>query len=341
MAGSGPDRWPADAREVAMPPVTFSLFLPTGDWAAAQRAARLAEEQGFAAVSLNDHFVSQAGGPETPQLECFTTLTAVAARTERVRLVPSVVAAAYRSPAMLAKIGATLDQVSGGRFTLGIGAGWNSAEYAAHGYPFPDARERIDRLAETIEVVKACWTQDDPCYEGRYFRVEHASSQPRPVQLPHPPIMVGGSSRRLLGVAARHADVVNLIPPTAHGKDFVKDPEATVRFDRADLRRRIELLGELAADAGRAGRIELGGFVLANLARDPNHPVFARLAKYLGFDDVAAARRSPVALLGTPAEVREELAERVEADGVTSFIVVATSPETQDLLAEEVLPAFA
>jgi len=316
------------------------LFLPTRDYAAAKAAALRAEAQGFWSVSLNDHFVSQDGGPQAPQLECLSLLTAIAAVTTRVRLVPAVVAAAYRTPAMLAKATATIDQISGGRFVLGIGAGWNVAEFSAHGYPFPDAAERLDRLAETIEVVKAMWTDDSPTFHGRFFDIDGASSQPRPVQQPHPPIMVGGSSRRLLEIAARHADIVNMIPPTAHGRDFIKDPAATVRFDRAELLRRITTLRQFADDADRdPASIEISGFALANLAADKDHPVFARLAQRLGFADLEAARRSPLVLVGTPDQAVQELADRA-GDGVGYFILVATSPETQQLLADEVLPAF-
>jgi probable F420-dependent oxidoreductase len=320
--------------------VKFGLFLPTRDYPSAKAAALQAEAQGFWSVSLNDHFVSQDGGPQAPQLECLSLLTAIAAVTTRVRLVPSVIAASYRTPAMLAKATATIDQISGGRFVLGIGAGWNVAEYTAHGYPFPDATERLERLEETIEVVKAMWTKDDAVFHGRFFDVEGASSQPRPAQQPHPPIMVGGSSTHLLSIAARHADIVNMIPPTAHGKDFIKDPDATVRFDRARLRQRITKLRHLVQDAGRdPDSIEVSGFALANLSGDPDHPVFARLAERLGFPDLDSARRSPLVLIGTPDQARQELADRA-GEGVNYFIVVATSAETQQLLADEVLPAF-
>ncbi|MFN0027056.1 MAG: TIGR03619 family F420-dependent LLM class oxidoreductase [Acidimicrobiales bacterium] len=325
-----------------MPDIKFGLFLPPHDYTAALAAAQKAEAQGFYSVSLNDHFVSQDGTADTPQLECFTLLTAIAAQTQRVKIAPSVVAASYRSPALLAKISATLDHVSGGRLIFGVGSGWNVAEYRAHGYEFPDAEERLERLEETLEIVKAMWTQDSPSYTGRYFHIDAASSQPRPLQQPGPPIMLGGSSRKLLEIASRHADIVNLIPPTAHGKDFIKDPDATVRFDRPRLRKRIELLGHLSEDAGRdPAAIERSGFVLANISEDPNHRVFARLAERLGFPDLDSARQSPLALIGTPDQVIEELTERIAQDGVTYFIVVATSPETQELLASEVLPAFA
>ncbi len=319
----------------------LGLFLPTRDYAAAAEAARFADTHGFWSVSLNDHFVSQDGGLGAPQLECLSTLTAIAAITERVRLVPSVIAASYRTPQMLAKTTATIDQISGGRFVLGIGSGWNTAEYLAHGYPFPDATERLDQLEETIEVVKTMWTAEDATYHGRFFHLDHAATLPRPLQRPHPPIMIGGSSTHLLRIAAKHADIVNLIPPTAHGKDFIKDAEATVRFDRAKLRTRVDLLHRLTEEAGRdPASVELSGFVLANLSSDPAHPTFERLARRLGFSDLASAQASPVALIGTPEQAVEELRLRIERDGVTYVIVVATSPETQELLASDVLPAL-
>lgn len=325
----------------------LGVFLPTRDWASVAQAARWADEQGFHSVSLNDHFVSQDGGATAPQLECLSVMTGVAAITSRVRLVPTVIAASYRTPAMLAKATATIDQISGGRFTLGIGAGWNVAEYTAHGYPFPDADERLDQLEETIEVVKAMWGEgatDDTApasHHGRHFQLDGASTLPRPIQQPRPPIMIGGSSNHLLAIAARHADIVNLIPPTAHGKDFIKDAEATVRFDRAKLRQRVGKLHSLAEAAGRdPAAIEISGFALANLSHDPDHPTFERLARRLGFSDLASAQSSPVALIGTPEQALDELRTRIDDDGVSYFIVVCTSPETQEILAGEILPAL-
>lgn len=331
----------------ADPKAKLGLFLPTRDWPSVAEVARFADTHGFHSVSLNDHFVSQDGGAGAPQLECLAVMTAVAAITERVRLVPSVIAASYRTPAMLAKATATIDQISGGRFTLGIGSGWNVAEYTAHGYDFPETAERLDRLEETIEVVKAMWGEGaegdtgTASYTGRYFSVDGASTLPRPAQQPRPPIMVGGSSNHLLAIAARHADIVNLIPPTAHGKDFIKDAEATVRFDRARLRQRIGKLRALAEEAGRdPATIEISGFVLANLSRDPDHPVFERLARRLGFSDLASAQASPVALIGTPEQALDELQRRIADDGVSYVIAVPTSPETQEILAADILPAL-
>jgi alkanesulfonate monooxygenase SsuD/methylene tetrahydromethanopterin reductase-like flavin-dependent oxidoreductase (luciferase family) len=119
------------------------------------------------------------------------------------------------------------------------------------------------------------------------------------------------------------------------------DRDAAVTFDRSRLRRRIELLHEFTSTAGRdPQRLELSGFVLASLARDPNHPAFEAAARRLGFDDLRDAQSSPTALIGTPSQAIDELHDRVERDGVSFFIVVATSAETRDLLGAEILPAL-
>src|ERR1700691_3102743 len=123
--------------------IQFGLFLPPGDFAKAKQAALDAEARGFYSVSINDHFYTPLGQPQTPQLECFTTLTAIAAVTSKVRLTPSVAAVSFRSPPMLAKIATTLDHVSNGRLILGLGAGWKRDEYEAHGYTYGNNAERL------------------------------------------------------------------------------------------------------------------------------------------------------------------------------------------------------
>jgi alkanesulfonate monooxygenase SsuD/methylene tetrahydromethanopterin reductase-like flavin-dependent oxidoreductase (luciferase family) len=114
--------------------IKFGLYLPTGDFARARRVAERAERQGFYSVSINDHLYSPMGERD-PQLECFTTLSAIAAVTQKIRLAPAVVAMSFRNPALLAKTASTLDSISNGRLILGLGSGWQRTEYDAHGYP--------------------------------------------------------------------------------------------------------------------------------------------------------------------------------------------------------------
>jgi len=323
--------------------VKFGFFLPTGDFAKARAAAEWADTHGFYSVSINDHFFSPLGSAQTPQLECFATLSAVAAVTKNVRLAPAVTAMSFRSPPMLAKMTSTLDHISNGRLVFGVGSGWQRSEYDAHGYPYPPNAERLDQLSDALKLIKAMWTQEEPTYKGRYFSVEKAYNNPRPVQKPHPPIMVGGSGKKLLQITAAEGQIANLIPPIINGKDFVQDPAAAVRFDKADLKRRIAMLHEFVAAAGRApGSVELSGMAMVNLTRSKSEADAAvkAVGSAMGFPNEEATRNAPVLLIGTPEEVRRELRSRIEDFGLTYFIVFPRSEESRGLLVKEIMPEF-
>ncbi|MGH7984828.1 MAG: LLM class flavin-dependent oxidoreductase [Candidatus Binataceae bacterium] len=326
-----------------MNPVKFGLFLPTGDFSAARAAAQWADTTGFYSISINDHFFSPMGAPQTPQLECFSTLSALATITNNVRLVPAVAAMSFRTPPMLAKMASTLDHLSGGRLIMGIGAGWQRSEYDAHGYPYPSNLERIEQLGDAIRLMKAMWTQSAPTYHGRFFSVDNAYNNPRPVQKPHPPIMIGGSGKRMLELVAAEAQLVNMIPPIVNGKDFIQDPAAAVKFDKAELKRRIGMLREMLIKVRRPrDAVELSVMCLVNVARSKNDAdtALAAVARTMGYPNPEAARLSPVLLYGTPEEVRRELRARIEELGTTYFIVFPSSPESGELLVKQVMPEF-
>ncbi len=326
-----------------MQTIKFGLFLPTDNFPHALAAARWADENSFYSVSINDHFFSPFGSGQIPQLECYSTLSAIAALTSKVRLVPAVTAMSFRAPAMLAKLTSTLDQISNGRFVLGLGSGWQRSEYDAHGYPYPSNAERLDQLADGIKLIKAMWTEDEPTYHGRYFSIEKAYNYPRPVQRPHPAIMIGGSGKKVLQIAGAEAQIANLIPPIINGKDFVQDPAAAVRFDKAEIKRRIAMLRGFTKEAGRpVEAVEISGIVLLSIARSKSEADAAirTTASGMGFPGEEAARNSPVLLMGTPEEVRRELRSRIEDFGMTYYIVFPTSQESRDLLVKEVMPEF-
>ena len=325
-----------------MKAIKFGTFLPTGNFDEAKTVALQAEKDGFYSVSTNDHFFSPLGSHDSPQLECFTSLTAIAALTSTIRLAPSVVAASFRSPALLAKITSTLDQISKGRFILGIGAGWFDQEYLAHGYPFPPTAERLAQLEETVQIVKAMWCEETPRFNGKYFAIDKAFNHPRPVQTPHPPVMLGGSGAGLLKIAARHGDILNMIPPTSNGKDFVNDPEATVKFTKSVLVKKITQLKHFAEQADRnPDDIELSGFTLVALSDKSTDPLLEGIARQLGFTDLAAAQNSPVALMGTPEQVLDELQSRIDATGMSYHIVLPMNPDSYSAFVSQVMPAFA
>jgi alkanesulfonate monooxygenase SsuD/methylene tetrahydromethanopterin reductase-like flavin-dependent oxidoreductase (luciferase family) len=318
----------------------FGVFINTGTVHEAVEQAVSAERDGFFSASVNDHFYSPLGQAETPQVECFTTLTAMAMATSRIKLVPAVAAASFRPPPLLAKIMCSLDAVSNERAICGLGAGWQDKEYINHGYAFPPLKERLEQLDETIQILKAMNSEEAPTYNGKYFQIKDAYNNPRPLR-GHIPLMLGGSGTGLLKIAAKEADILNIIPPTGNGKDFINDTVATVKFNMDVLKSRIALLHLMMRDIGRDPKeIELGGLALLGLSKDKNDPSLREIASHLGFPDYAAAQGAPVTLLGTAEEARTELRKRIEETGVTYYIFVMANRESQEIFAKDVMPEF-
>ena len=172
--------------------------------------AKAAEEAGFDLVTVMDHFYQIRGiGPETePMMEAYTTLSALATQTSRVKLGTLVSGVTYRNPALLAKMVTTLDIISKGRAIFGIGAAWNEAEHIGYGFEFPPIAQRMDRLDEALTIAKLMFTEERPSFEGKYYRIERALNVPRPIQPGGPKILVGGGGeQRTLRILARHGDI--------------------------------------------------------------------------------------------------------------------------------------
>jgi F420-dependent oxidoreductase-like protein len=161
---------------------------------------------------LFDHFMpinSDTGGP---CLEGWTLLSAFAALTKRLRVGVMVTGNTYRHPAVLANMGATVDIISHGRLDFGIGAAWNEMEHNAYGIPFYSTGQRLRRLAEACEVIKRMWTETAPDFEGQYYQLKQAYCEPKPVQKPNPPFVIGGSGEKVtLRIAAQYADIWNYV----------------------------------------------------------------------------------------------------------------------------------
>ena len=211
-----------------------------------------ADQAGFDHLWIMDHFmplVRSATGwyqfaPTDSVFEAWTTLAAMAEVTKRIRIGINVTGNLYRYPAVLAKTAATVDHFSGGRLEFGIGASWAEFEFTSLGIPFPAARERMDRLEEACAVLKLLWTSGVADYEGRHYQLRGAISEPKPVQRPHPPIWIGGSGeKRLLRIAAQHADVWNIVggaPDEAARLSNVLDAHCDeVGRDPGEIRRSI------------------------------------------------------------------------------------------------------
>lgn len=251
-----------------------------------------AERGGWDAVYLADHFMPQSGPPLLPRLEAWTTLAALAARTERVRLGVLVTGNTYRHPAVLAKMAATVDRISNGRLVLGLGAGWQVNEHVAYGIDLPEPVELLARLEEACIVVRSLLDNERSDFEGRYYRLVDAPCEPKPVQA-HLPLLVGVAGERVaMWIAARHGDIWN----------YWGTPE--------QLTHKLEVLAGHLERAGRdPASIERSTQALVHLSDDP-----AELARLR-----AAPSRQP-AIVGTPAELAETIGAYA-ALGVDEFIV--------------------
>lgn len=177
--------------------------------------AQSAEAAGFDGFVRSDHWLSLEGQWTQPATDAWTTLAGLARDTSRIRLGTMVSPVTFRHPVALAKIVGTVDEMSGGRVELGIGAGWYEPEHARFGIPFHSRAERFEMLEEQLQIVIGLWTQDAFSFAGRYYELRDAVCEPKPVQQPHPPIVVGGYGKpKLVGIAARYADELNLDSPT-------------------------------------------------------------------------------------------------------------------------------
>lgn len=277
--------------------------------AAVERGVTLAEGK-IDSLWVVDHLQFENG----PLLEGWTNLTYLAAQYPRLRCGHAVLCQSFRNPALLAKMGATLQYLSQGRFILGIGAGWKEDEYTAYGYPFPSAATRVEELEETLQIVKALWHDERATVRGKHYQVIDAWCEPKPDPLP--PIMVGAFKPRMLRVAARHADWWNV-----SWTDI-----ATYRQLIALCEEACRLVGR---DPGTLRRTWFGSCVCA--------PTEAEVEAFGG-----KQQRARNAFVGTPSQVIEQMRPFVEA-GVTYFMLGTggfPNLTSLKLLVEEVLPAL-
>jgi len=184
---------------------------PQRAWQRTVDVARKADQLGFESIWLFDHFHTTPDPTDEIVFESYTTLTALATATQRVRLGHVVTCAGFRNPALVAKMMSTMDVISGGRMILGIGAGWKEEEWLAYGFGFPDAKGRLDRLQDALEIATRMFQSGRATYQGKASSIQDAINEPKPIQPDGVPIMVGGNGReRTWRLAARYANELNL-----------------------------------------------------------------------------------------------------------------------------------
>lgn len=182
---------------------------PTFDYPVLENFWRRADEFGFHSVANYDHFYGLVD-PGTPTLEGWTSLAAMAVVVCHARVSCLVTGVTYRNPAVLAKMAVTVDHISSGRMDFGIGAGWHEEEHRGYGVDFPPPGQRVAMVDEALTVIRRLWTDDAVDFAGGFFTLEQARCEPKPLQRPHPPIVVGASQPKMLRIAARHADEWNM-----------------------------------------------------------------------------------------------------------------------------------
>jgi F420-dependent oxidoreductase-like protein len=212
-------------------PIRVGIHYETYDPIAKQRQVwRAIDEAGFDHLWNSDHLAKtpSSGDPTGPILDAWTALAAAAADTKRVRLGVLVTGNIHRHPSLLAKIAVTVDHISNGRLEVGLGTGWNQDALGRLGMPYGDVPERAKRLSEACRVLRALWTQERASFDGTYYQLKDAIAEPKPVQKPHPPIVIGGRGPNMTTrIAARHAQGWN----TSGGRGFDADAAAMKTLD--------------------------------------------------------------------------------------------------------------
>jgi F420-dependent oxidoreductase-like protein len=316
--------------------IIFGVFMPQGwkmelssidgaanKWQTAVDIAVRAEQLGYDSLWVYDHFHNVPRPAHEAVFECWTTMAAISQRTSTIRLGQMVGCNSYRQPSVLAKITSTVDVISGGRLDWGIGAGWYENEYRGYGFEFPRPKDRIGMLEESVQIVRSMWTETETTFDGKYYKLQRANCDPKPLQSPHPPIWIGGGGEQLtLRVVAKHADYSNFggkPDEWARKREILKGHCAAVGRDEDTIGKTIS--GEMFVRSTEAEIVAAGS---RNLWGEP-------------FESWRDGN-----LVGTPEQVAEKIQRYVDL-GCTGFIPWCSDyPDTEslELFATQVMPHF-
>jgi F420-dependent oxidoreductase-like protein len=296
------------------------------DWV---RLARLAEEHGLEGLFRSDHYTAIIR-PDADAHDAWATLAGLAAITERIRLGTMVSPATFRHPSVLARMAVTVDYISGGRVEVGMGSGWYEREHEAHGFPFLDAKQRFALFAEQVEVVVRSWTEERFDHEGPAYTLRGQLALPRPVQQPHPPLVLGGTVKpRFAALAARYATEVN-----------------TLGAPDDELRERKAALDRACAESGRDPATLGFSVMTACFVGETRADVVDRVGRFLAIrggdadPDSLIAERSDRWLVGTVEQVAGRI-EGLRALGVTRVLLQHLNSDDDAMVAlvgERLLP---
>ncbi|GER91398.1 LLM class F420-dependent oxidoreductase [Dictyobacter vulcani] len=270
---------------------------PVEAYEAMTNVAKAADEAGYESVWMVDHFHTIPKPSQEVTFEVWMSLAAIARDTKRVRIGQIVTCNGYRNPALLAKMASTLDVLSHGRLNFGIGAGWYEHEYRAYGYPYPDAPERLRMLREALQVIHAMWEQEEAHFEGKYYQIRGAINQPKGVQKPHIPILIGGGGEKVtLKLVAQYGDACN-----------VSGDVETIKHKLAVLKNHCETVGR------DYGTIHCTMGAVCSIA-DTDEEALALLPAHV------REQLRDTSLVGSPETIRQRIAA-LEAAGIHELIL--------------------
>lgn len=288
-----------------------------------------AEALGFDTLWTNDHLLPSVGPADKINLEAWTLLAAMAVQTSQVQIGTMVSSNTFRHPSVLAKMATTVDHLSNGRLILGVGFGWFEREHAAFGVPFPPMKERSERLAEALQLITALWSANPTAsFSGKYYTLADVPFEPKPIQQPHPPILIGGiGEKRTLPLVAKYASMWNipmLTPEQIQAKNQVLE----------------HLCQEIKRDCDE---IERSILTPVYIQTDPGE-VKTLLERIAGLRGISIEEARKMVLAGSPEDIRQQMQTYIDV-GVSHFIVNLRRPGLYDrdavrVFAKEVMPTF-
>jgi probable F420-dependent oxidoreductase len=313
------------------------------EWARLRDTAQAAEGLGFNMLTFPDHIVFE--GPEGQydphhlSYDAIVLAAVVAEATKKARIGHLVLCNLFRHPAITAQSLATLDQLSGGRMIAGLGTGWTATEFRMTGIPYPDITTRLRMLDEALTCMRGLWSQEHTSFSGEFYKFQEAILWPKPVQKPHPPILLGGSGKGLLRLAAKHADAINIISEVGtKGQITLKN---ITRFSEDSFRDKVDFVH---AEAKRHGRdpqsVRISNVIFTLIITDS--PAGTRQAAE-GMAPMFsltpdAMLRMPLALIGTPEEIVTEIKRREREWDVSQIIFSGGADNQMERLAKDVMP---
>lgn len=320
----------------------WGLQLVNMEWARLRDTAQAAEGLGFNMVTFPDHIVFE--GPEGQydphhlSYDAIVLAAVVAEATKKVRIGHLVLCNLFRHPAITAQSLASLDQLSGGRMIAGLGTGWTATEFRMTGIPYPDITTRLRMLDEALACMRSLWSQEQTTFAGEFYQFKDAILWPKPLQNPHPPILLGGSGKGLLRLAAKHADTINIISEVGT-KGQITFKKIT-QFDEGSFRTKVDFV---RAEAQRHGRdpkaIRISNVIFTLIITESPAATRQTAESMAPMFSVTpeAMLRMPLALIGTPEECVNEIKRRQREWDVSQVVFSGGADNQMERLAKDVM----